>query len=160
MKYEDLRNTNMTTITICSSANFYREVVNVQAQLEKLGFKVLIPASAEKMKISGDFNASKYKVLVGNGDTYGTKADLMQGHFTEIEKADVLLVLNYKKHSIENYIGGNVLIEMGIAFYLQKPIYILNGLPSESLFLDEISGMNPIVLKGNLATLFTHYKES
>lgn len=48
----------MTTIVICSSASFYKQAVNVQAELEKLGFKVIIPATAERMKQSGDYDVA------------------------------------------------------------------------------------------------------
>jgi hypothetical protein len=71
----------------------------------------------------------------------------------EIAKADSVLVLNYQKHGVDNYIGGNVLIEMAIAFYLGKPIYILNDIPQESPFVEEIIGLNPVVLHGSLESI-------
>jgi hypothetical protein len=51
----------MSTITICSSANFYRQAVDIQTLLEKVGYKVIVPITAEKMKQSGDFDVSHYK---------------------------------------------------------------------------------------------------
>lgn len=68
-------------------------------------------------------------------------------------EADAILVLNYEKHGVQNYIGGNVLMEMALAFYLKKPIYILNEIPEQSNFLEEIIGLNPIVLRGDLKKL-------
>ncbi len=77
----------------------------------------------------------------------------MKGHFNEVVKGDAILVINNEKHGINNYIGGNVLMEMALAFHLDKPIYILNELPDESSFLEEIIGMNPTVLHGKYENL-------
>ena len=142
-----------TSIVICSSANFYKEVVEIQATLEKNGFTVLIPATAEKMKQSGDFEVSHYKTWFGNENDYHKKTALMRGHFDEIDRGDIMLVINNEKHGVKNYIGGNVLMEMAIAFHQNKPIYLLNSLPDESVFLEEIKGLNPIVLDGDLTKI-------
>ncbi len=150
----------MKTVTICSSANFYRQAVEKQAELEKLGFKILIPATAEKMKQSGDYEVSHYKTWFGDAGDYHKKTALMRGHFEEINKGDAILVLNYEKHGVKNYIGGNVLMEMAIAFFQQKPIFLMNEIPEESNFLEEIIGLNPIVLHGNINILKTHYDKA
>jgi len=140
-------------IAICSSANFYLQAVNVQAELEGLGYEVIIPATARLMKRSNDFDVSHYKTWFGDKNDYHKKTALMRGHFVEIEKADAVLVLNYEKHAVKNYIGGNVLMEMAIAFYLNKKIYIINDIPKESNFLEEIIGMNPVMLHGKIERL-------
>ncbi len=148
----------MVAVTICSSANFYRQAVDIQAQLEKFVYKVIIPATAEKMKRSDDFDVSHYKTWFGDANDYHKKTALMRGHFEEIEKGDAILVLNYEKHGVQSYIGGNVLMEMAIAFHLNQPIFLFNEIPEESAFLEEIIGLNPIVLHGKLATLPAEYE--
>lgn len=145
----------MKSITICASSSFYKDVINIQSTLQKAGLVVFIPATAKKMKESGDYNVDNYKTWFGNASDYSKKAMLISDHFDEIEKGDITLVLNYEKHGIQNYIGGNVLMEMAIAFYLKKPIYILNDVPAESPFLEEILGMQPITLHGDLQPLIT-----
>lgn len=147
----------MSTITICSSASFYRQVVEVQQLLESLDFKVIIPATTKKMKKSGDFEVSHYRTWLDDAKDYHKKTALMKGHFKEIENGDAILVINYVKHGVENYIGGNVLMEMALAFHLNKPIFILNEIPNESIFLEEIIGLNPIILHGNVNSLPTEY---
>ncbi len=134
-------------ITICSSANFYREVVDLQKDLEELGFEVLIPFTAERMKAANDFEVSRFKPVVGD---YKKKAELMRGHFDKVDKGDIILVVNNEKHGVPNYIGGNVLMEMTLAFHRNKPIYLLNEIPSESFFLEEIIGLQPVPLRGNI----------
>lgn len=148
----------MPTITICSSASFYRQAVDIQAQLEKTGYKVIIPVTAEKMKQSGNFDENQYKTWFADANDYHKKAALMRGHFDEVAKGDATLVLNYEKHGTPNYIGGNVLMEMALAFYLNKPIFIFNEIPEESAYLEEIIGLGPIVLHGNVENLVAEYK--
>jgi hypothetical protein len=146
----------MPIITICSSASFYKQVVAVQAVLQAMGFEVIIPLTAEKMKSSGDYDVSKYKTWYGDPSDYHKKTALMQAHFDEVARGDITLICNYEKHGVPNYIGGNVLMEMTVAFYLKKPIYILNDIPEESSFLEEIMGVGSIPLQGNLQALTQH----
>jgi hypothetical protein len=143
----------MKIIAVCSSANFYRQAVDVQTELEARGYKAIIPINAERMKESGDFDPSHYRTWLKDANDYHKKTALMRLHFTEIEKADSILVLNFEKHGVDNYIGGNVLIEMALAFYLHKPVYIFNDIPKESPFLEEIIAMQPIVMHGDINKL-------
>ncbi len=140
-------------ITICSSANFYKQVVELQKQLEKHGYKVIIPHTAEKMKKSGNYDASFYRIWLKDPKHYDRKTWLIREHFKEVENGDVVLVINHEKHGQPNYIGGNVLMEMALAFHLGKPIYIFNDIPETSPFLEEIIGMQPVPLRGDLSPL-------
>lgn len=143
----------MTTITICSSANFYAEVLTLKAQLEGMGYAVLVPQTALKMEASGDFDPSGHKTWYGKPEDYDKKAKLMRDHFAEVAKGDATLVVNNEKHGTANYIGGNVLMEMAVAFYLNKPLYLLNDVPAESTFLEEILGLQAVPLRGDLQRL-------
>ena len=149
----------MKTITICSSANFYRQAVDIQAKLENSGFKVFIPVTAEKMKATGDFDASHYRTWFADANDYHKKTALMREHFDKVEKGDAVLILNFEKRGVQNYIGGNVLMEMALAFHLRKPIFILNEIPDESAYLEEIIGMHPVVLHGKIEDLIKKYKK-
>lgn len=140
-------------ITICSSAAFYRQAIEVQDQLNSLGCEVVVPSNATLMKETGDFDVSHYKTWFADAGDYFKKAELMRAHFTKIEHGDAILVLNYEKHGSKNYIGGNVLMEMSLAFWLNKPIFIINDIPEDSSFEEEIKGMQPIVLHGDATKL-------
>jgi len=76
--------------------------------------------------------------------------DVIREHWYVIEKADVVLILNYDKHGIPGYIGGNAFLEMGFAYILKKPMYLLNPIPKMPYYETEIIGMKPIVLNGEL----------
>ncbi|HSX27762.1 MAG TPA: hypothetical protein VLG25_03185 [Patescibacteria group bacterium] len=140
----------MKTITICSSASFYKHVVELQEKLEKFGYNVIIPFTARRMKQDNNYDLAGYKPTL---DEFERKAFLMRGHLDEVNKGDICLVVNNEKHGVPNYIGGNVLMEMCLAFYQHKPIVILNEIPKESTFLEEIVGMQPIVLHGKIENL-------
>ncbi len=80
-----------------------------------------------EMKKTGNYNEDDYKTWYKNKADYPKKAKLMRGHFDEIVKTDAILVLNLSKKGIDGYIGGNVLMEMGLAFHLKKPIFMDNN---------------------------------
>jgi hypothetical protein len=83
------------------------------------------------------------------------ECDAIREHWGNIEKSDVTLVLNYEKHGIPGYIGGNAFLEMGFAYILKKPIYLLNPIPEMPYYKTEIIGMKPIMLNGDLNKILT-----
>lgn len=137
-------------ITICSSASFCKQVVEIQEELEEMGYEVLVPKTATRMKQSNDFDVTHYKTWFADSDDYHKKAALMRGHLEEIAKADAILVVNEEKHRRPGYIGGNVLMEMALAFWLKLPIYVLNAADPESPFTEEIIGLGSIIIDGDL----------
>src|SRR5680860_146206 len=132
---------NKPTVVICSSVSFYEKVVEVEKELKNLGFKVVIPLTATKMKKTGDFKVETYKTWETNPENYKRKAFLTKTHFEKVEKGDVVLILNYKKNGKNGYIGGAVLMEMAVAFYFKKPIYILNPIDESSKYKEELYGV-------------------
>lgn len=141
------------TIVVCSSAAFYEHVIEVMEQLESLGFPVKVPKSALAMREAGDYDVSKTKTWYDNPDDYHKKADYVRAHFDKITSGDAILVVNDEKHGTPGYIGPNVLMEMSLAWYQNKPIYVLNDLPAGSPFEEELGGMAPIVLHGDLTKI-------
>ncbi len=139
------------TLVICSSANFYEHVAAIADELWAKGITVVIPKSARAMKEKGDFTVQK--TWYDNPADYTKKADFIRSHFDEITAGDVLLVVNDTKHGIDGYIGPNVLMEMSLAWYQQKPLYLLNPFPEDSPFQEEIKGMAPTIIHGNLDLL-------
>lgn len=141
------------TITICSSAYFYRQAFDIKKELENLGFKVLVPLTAQKMQKSGDFNVDNHKTWFKNPVDYKIKTKLMNNHFKKVMAGDAILILNYEKRGQKGYIGGNVLMEMAIAFLNKKPIYILNPISEDSNIKEEILGLGPKFINGDLTKI-------
>ena len=145
-------------ITICTSLKYYADALGVQKQLENLGHEVLIPPQQVKNE-SGDlipvqeiYHLRK-EALKKNENSdwlWQRKKEAMNDHFEKVNKADAILVLNFTKDGIDNYIGGNVFLEMGLAFWLNKPIYLLNPIPTGLSYAEELKGMQPIVINGDL----------
>ncbi|MFW5887968.1 MAG: hypothetical protein ACOCUH_04150 [Bacteriovoracia bacterium] len=80
------------------------------------------------------------------------KAEAIRNHFEKIEWSDAVLVTNYDKNDISGYIGGNTLMEIGIAFFLNKPVYLFNRIPEIS-YKEEILGIKPIILERDLSKI-------
>ena len=74
------------------------------------------------------------------------KHRLTMENFNNVEKCDCLLVLNYSHRGIVNYIGGNSFMEMVVATYLQKPIYLLKDIPNNMPYTEEIKSLYPCVV--------------
>jgi hypothetical protein len=72
----------------------------------------------------------------------------MRKHFAKVEESDAILVVNPDKNDIAGYIGANTLIEMGLAYYLRKKIFLLNDIPEIS-YKEEILGVKPQVIHGD-----------
>lgn len=67
-----------------------------------------------------------------------------------IVSGDAILVCNYDKNGIKNYIGGNTFLEIGFAHVNNKKIFLLNPIPEEVPYVDEIKAMVDVVLDGDL----------
>lgn len=140
-------------IAICSSAKFYTEIIALSYKIADLGIEAVLPNTAEKMKQEGRENDEATTDWATSSLGYHGKSEFIRAHFDEITGCDAILVANYDKHGQANYIGPNVLMEMAVAFYLHKPVYILNDIPEQSLLLDEILGLEPAFLKGDTDSL-------
>jgi nucleoside 2-deoxyribosyltransferase len=141
-------------ITICASIDFTYKIGKAAKELQKMGRKVDIPLTAQKIldnKLTlKDFKKEKSK----NGDGVFRKIqyDVIKRYYKIIQNADAVLVLNFDKNDIKNYIGGNTFLEMGFAYVLNKPIYLLNPVP-DMIYTDEIKAMQPKILNGDLGKI-------
>jgi hypothetical protein len=151
-------------ITICGSIGFYKEMEDVRDELTNLGHEIKIPELA--LEVPEEFGGGR-KVYFGeyiekNGGIdafpaghkiWDLKESAINDHYNKIEWGDAILVINPPKRGIEGYVGGNTLIEIGLAFYLNKKIFILNTVSSELSYKQEIIGMKPIILDGDLTKI-------
>lgn len=141
------------TITICSSASFYEKALAVEDELKRMGFLVKVPLTANKMRKSKNFSFEVVKPWLKDPKAYARKTFLTRHHFNKVVEGDSILVLNYEKNGVKGYIGGAVLAEMALALHFKKPIYVLNPLPEKVTYLEELWGMQPIILNGDLSRI-------
>lgn len=133
----------------------------IRNQLSALAHEVKIPELAEEVppKFGGGRKVYFGQYIEENGgmdafhvghEIWDMKESAIRDHYKKIDWADAILVINHEKRGICGYVGGNTLIEIGVAFYSKKPIYILNQISSELSYKQEILGMKPVMLDGKL----------
>ncbi|MCX6761985.1 MAG: hypothetical protein NTY33_04080 [Candidatus Moranbacteria bacterium] len=131
-------------VTICGSMTASKEMLEIGNKLRGVGHAVILP----------DFT-DEYAALASHDEMHDESAknkiehDLIRGYYEEIKKSDAILICNFDKNGIKNYIGGNTFLEMGFAHALRKKIFLLNPIP-ESSYHDELVAMQPVVLDGDL----------
>ncbi len=140
-------------IAICGSLSFSKEMREMKEKLTRLGFDVQVPFGAVKI-LKGELSQAEidrskeddtfYKVAIKN--------DSIRQWHDVIKECDAILVLNFDKKGVRNYIGGNAFLEIGFAHVMDKKIYLLNPIPEVS-YKDEILTMQPIVLNGDLSKI-------
>lgn len=140
-------------IAIVGSVELADKLIDVAGKLEKMGFEVEIPHTVNRIR-SGEVSLEdfkKQKKECGGDFSFrkDSNIDYIKRYFDLIKKSDGILVLNFDKKGIKNYIGGNALMELGFAYVLNKPIYLYNDIP-EMAYSDEIKSVEPIVIDGNL----------
>ncbi|MDD4901841.1 MAG: hypothetical protein PHE24_01770 [Patescibacteria group bacterium] len=141
-------------ITLCGSIAFYDQMLAVQKELEAMGHEIKIPPGNRPNGDGGIISSQEfYNIRHAAKDEakwiWEIKKQGIREHFDKIDWCEAIIVLNYDKKGIANYIGGNTLMEMGLAFYQNKPIYLLQPLPEIS-YKEEILGMFPIIINGDL----------
>lgn len=76
--------------------------------------------------------------------------DAIREYWELMQEADAMLVANYDKHGVKNYIGGNTLMEIGFAHVLRQKIFLLNPIPDIPYYQTEIIAVKPVVINGDL----------
>ena len=136
-------NPKASDIAVCGSMAHAAEMENVIAELLQMGLSVSTPEMSEE-KFDWQ-QASEAEIAVQKGW-------LVRRHFANIARAKAVLVCNYDKNGIANYVGTNTLMEMTAAFVYEKPIFLLNPVPHQN-GREEILAMEPVVIDGDLAKL-------
>ncbi|MCJ7816677.1 MAG: hypothetical protein MUP55_02355 [Candidatus Aenigmarchaeota archaeon] len=121
-------------ITIVGNMSFFDKFVEAKDFLHKKGHKVIVP---EKDPFPNPPPTVKRK--------------LMEDFNENLKKSDGILVMNYTKDGKENHIGANSLMEIGMAFILQKKIFVLN--PAPEFCKDELEAIKVKVLNGDLTKI-------
>lgn len=138
------------SIFLCASMNFYENLVAVEKELVEAGYNVEIPVSAKTMKENNDFIVSHFKGVFSSAQ----KGKFIQENFRNIAKSDAILVINNEKNGIRGYIGTNVLMEIGLAFYLNKKIYLWNQFSEEAPYKEELLAFGVSVINQDISKIY------
>ncbi len=145
-------------ITICGSIAFYDQMQEIKNKLEKIGHEVKIPPNQILNNQKKFIPVSKYYQLRKTKNENWIWKELgicMKNHYQKIKNSDAVLILNYDKNKIKNYIGGNTLIEIATAFNLNKKIFFIYPIPKLS-YTEEIKAMQPIIINNNLSKILDY----
>jgi hypothetical protein len=135
-------------ITICGSVKFADKLVDIYHQLEALGHE---PIMHEDMFGIADGTAKELIDGIGlDHSEIKKKHNFIKLWHDLIISGDAILVCNFDKNSIKNYIGGNTLMEIGFAHTNDKKVFLLNPIPEDVSYADEIKAMTDVVIEGDL----------
>ncbi len=147
--YNEEREAGMK-IMIIGSMKFTEDMVKFKEELDTLGHTAMVPLGTEKHLADKDFVDN-----LDNNLTYCITHDIMRKNFQLVAKSDAVLVVNKKRNGIEGYIGVSALLEMGVAHYLGKKIFLYQKTPhfNEARWAHEVAIMQPTILEGDLTKI-------
>lgn len=131
-------------IFVLGSMQFSEQMVEARDKLRQRGHQAVTSVFVDAFVGKTDEEKEVIKIDQKNNQ------DAMKVDCAQVVDQDAILVMNLDKHEIPNYIGGNVLIEMGYAHILNKQIYLYNPIPDIAYYKTEIEAMKPIIINGNL----------
>jgi len=127
-------------IMICGSMSFADEMLEAKETLEQISHDVLVSGFIAN-HVGLTHEQSERQVMKEKRED-----DAMRVDFQKLHHVDAVLVLNFEKRGIPNYIGGNTFLEMGLAHVLGRKIFLANPVPDIPVYRSEIEAMLPIVI--------------
>ncbi|MFA6131647.1 MAG: hypothetical protein WC702_01070 [Patescibacteria group bacterium] len=127
--------------------SFAKEMVELQNQLRGFGHDVAVPCDAElhvgKPDLIDDLDNDRQHLIENN---------IIKKCFDLLAGSDAVVFLNLPKNGIEGYIGTSSLMEMGLAYYLGKKIYLMYPHPDPNVhrWAHEVASFKPIVLNSEV----------
>ena len=134
-------------IGIISSMQFTDKMLEVRGKLRELGHDAFITDLHKTMIGKTHEEIEKIKLH----QKYNM--DAIREFWNAMQGADAVLVLNYDKNDIKNYVGGNTLMEIGFAHVLNQKIFMINPVPEMPHCKSEIEAVKPIIINGDLSKI-------
>ena len=134
-------------IGVIGSMQYTEKMLELRNQLIKMGHDAFITSLADPFVGKTDEEKEKIKIhQKKNMNAIRKFWRMMQG-------ADAVLVANFDKNGITNYIGGNTLMEIGFAHVLNQKIFLMNPIPEIPYYKTEIEAVKPIIINGDLTKI-------
>src|SRR3989344_7368773 len=134
-------------IGVVGSMQYTEKMIELRDNLNKLGHDAYITTLAKPFVGKTDEEKEVIKLHHKNN------MEAIREFWNLMQDGDAILVANYEKNGIENYIGGNTLMEIGFAHVLNQKIYLLNPIPEINFYKTEIEAVKPIIINGNLSLI-------
>jgi hypothetical protein len=137
-------------IMIIGSMKFAKEMIKLQKELVEIGHNAQIPDGTES-----HLRDSNFVEDLDSNLAWCLENDIMRKNFKNVANAEAVLVVNHKRNEIDGFIGISALMEMGVAHYLDKKIFLLNDLPDHNKhrWAQEARMTRPVILNGNLKNI-------
>jgi hypothetical protein len=132
-------------IGIIGSMQFTEKMIETANKLNDLGHETFMTSFAESFV--GKTDQEKQELKLQQKDNY----DVIDEFWQKMQHGEAVLVMNFDKLGIQNYIGGNTLMEIGFAHVLKQKIFLWNPIPEMAYCKEEIESVNPIIVNGDLA---------
>ena len=130
---------------------FAKQMAETKEKLEGLGHKAEVPCDIQKFLDDPGYTTDNHE----ENFKHCLENDILRRCLNSIGKSDAILVLNYPKNGINGHIGTNTLIDMGVAYYLGKKIFLLNHPPDvkKEKSTHEVLVMQPVILDGDFSRI-------
>lgn len=134
-------------IGIIASMQFVDKMVETRDKLQALGHEAFVTSLHKTLVGKNPEEIEKIKLHQKNN------MDAIREFWRMMQNADAVLVLNYDNNGINNYVGGNTLMEIGFAHVLNQKIFMLNPIPEMPYCKSEIEAVRPIIIHGDLSKI-------
>lgn len=134
-------------IGIIGSMQFTEKMIEARDELIKQGHDAFVTNLASPFIGKTDEEKEEIKIHQKNN------LDAIREFWRLMQSADAVLVMNFDKHGIKNYIGGNTLMEIGFAHVLDQKIFLLNPIPEMPYCKSEIEAVKPIIIYGDYSLI-------
>ena len=134
-------------IGVIGSMQHTEKMLGLKDKLNKMGHDAFVTNMAEPMVGKSDEEKEKIKLH----QKY--HQDAIREFWKLMQRADAILVANFDKGGVKNYIGGNTLMEIGFAHVLNQKIFLLNPIPDIPYYKTEIEAVGPAILNGDLTKI-------
>ena len=134
-------------IGVIGSMQYVEKMIEVQDKLIQLGHDAFVTDLHKSLVGKTDEEKEKIKLYQKND------MDAIRAFWKAMQGSDAVLVLNYDKNGIKNYIGGNTLMEIGFAHVLNQKIFLMNPIPEIPYYKSEIEAMKPIVINEDFSLI-------
>ena len=135
-------------VVIGGSVSFAKEIKEAKEKLELAGHEAIVTDDLDEYIKDKNIKLNFEQEL-----QLSIKYDIMRSFFNKIAESDGFLVLNYRKRDIEGYLGASVLMEIGLAYYLKKKIFLLNDIDKNQPYALELGIIQPVILNGDLTKI-------
>jgi len=134
-------------IGVIGSMQYTEKILEARDELIKHGHDAFVTNLASPFVGKTDEEKERTKI------DQKKNRDAIREFWRLMQNADAVLVMNFDKHGIKNYIGGNTLMEIGFAHVLEQKIFLYNPIPDIPYYFTEIEAVRPLILNGDLSKI-------